>query len=101
MADFSHKINKVQEKVNDLYKQIQALEQEAKNNLRKSQETKGSAKEMYKQRCMLALKKKKQLETQVKTYNSHQNMLQQAAFNVEAASGHKEMVRIVLSSMRL
>lgn len=28
-------------------------------------------------------------------------MLQQAAFNVEAASGHKEMVRIVLSSMRL
>ena len=68
--------------------------------MRKSQETKGSAKEMYKQRCMLALKKKKQLETQVKTYNSHQNMLQQAAFNVEAASGHKEMVMTLLCSTK-
>lgn len=55
---------------------------------------------MYKQRCMLALKKKKQLETQVKTYNSHQNMLQQAAFNVEAASGHKEMVMPLLYSTK-
>jgi hypothetical protein len=82
MANISHKITKVEEKVNTIYKQIEGLELEAKNNLKKSQESKGSAKEMYKQRCLLALKKKKQLEQQVKTYNSHQNMLQQAVFTV-------------------
>lgn len=47
---------------------------------------------MYKQRCLAALKKKKQLEMQAKTYNSHQNMLQQAVFTAENVSGQKEMV---------
>jgi len=78
-----------------LYKQIEALELEAKNNLKKSQESKGSVKEMYKQRCLMALKKKKALETQVKNYNSHQNALNQVAFTAETINGHKEMVNLV------
>jgi hypothetical protein len=49
---------------------------------------------MYKQRCLLALKKKKQLEMQVKTYNSHQNMLQQAVFTAENINGQKDMVNM-------
>lgn len=49
---------------------------------------------MYKQRCLVALKKKKQLEMQAKTYNSHQNMLQQAVFTAENVSGQKEMVNM-------
>jgi phage shock protein A len=60
MANISHKITKVEDKLNSIYQQIEAAEQEAKNNLRKSQESKGSAKEMYKQRALIALKKKKQ-----------------------------------------
>lgn len=47
---------------------------------------------MYKQRCLMALKKKKALETQAKNYNSHQNALQKAAFTAETINGHKEMV---------
>jgi hypothetical protein len=47
---------------------------------------------MYKQKCMMALKKKKQYEQQAKTYNSHQNTLQQAAFTIENAGHHKEIV---------
>ena len=44
---------------------------------------------MYKQKCMQALKKKKQLEQQAKTLNAHQNTMQQAAFNLENAGNHK------------
>ncbi len=68
---------------------MEALEVEAKNYLAKSKEAKGSAKEMYKQKCLMALKKKKQLEQQAKSYNSHQNALQQAAFTVENV-GHQK-----------
>jgi hypothetical protein len=71
MASISHQITKVEGKVNAIYKQIEGLELEAKNNLKKSHENKGLVKDMYKQRCLLALKKKKQLEQQVKTYSSH------------------------------
>ena len=41
-----------------------------------------------------ALKKKKQLQQQVQKYNAHQNTLQQAAFNIESAQNHKEMVTL-------
>jgi len=40
---------------------------------------------MYKQKALMALKKKKQLMDQAKKYNVQQNMLQQAVFNKEAA----------------
>ena len=82
----------VEGKVNELYKKMEGLEQEAKNYLAKSQQTKGSTREMYKQKALMALKKKKQLMQQANKYNSHQNMLQQAVFTKEAAAGHKEMV---------
>ena len=82
-------------KVNELYKKIEALESEAKGYLEKSQQTKGSTKEMYKQKALMALKKKKQLMQQANKYNSHQNMLQQAVFTKEAAEGHKEMVIVL------
>ena len=77
-----------------MWKQIEGLDVEAKNLLQKSQQAKGSAKNMYKQKCLMALKKKKQLEQQVQKYNSQQNMMQQAVFNVEAAQNHKEMVHV-------
>ncbi len=96
MANIAQKITKVQEKVNTIYKQIDELQRQAKANLKKSQESKGSAKQMYKQRCLIALKKKKQLEAQAKTYNSHQNMLQQAVFVGENISGQKEMVILLI-----
>jgi hypothetical protein len=44
---------------------------------------------MYKQKCLMALKKKKQLEQQAKSYNSHQNALQQASFTMENVNNHK------------
>ena len=72
-----------------LYKQMEALEAEAKGYLHKSQQSKGSAKDMYKQKCLMALKKKKALEQQAKSLNAHQNILQQGIFNVEAANAHK------------
>jgi hypothetical protein len=40
---------------------MEGLEAEAKNWLSKSKEAKGSARDMYKQKCLMALKKKKQL----------------------------------------
>jgi len=52
---------KIDEKVTSIYKQIEALEAEAKTFLQKSQHSKGSAKDMYKQKCLMALKKKKAL----------------------------------------
>ena len=73
---------------------MEALESQAKNYLQKSKESKGSAKEMYKNKCLMALKKKKQLETQVKKYTQQQNMLQQAVFTKENVQAHKEMVKV-------
>ena len=35
---------------------------------------------MYKNKCLMALKKKKQLEAQVKKYTQQQNVLQGAVF---------------------
>lgn len=48
----------------------------------------------------MALKKKKQLEQQAKSYNSHQNALQQASFTMENVNNHKEMVKTRLFSMK-
>lgn len=79
----------IQEKVNKIYKQMEALEAEAKAFLQKSKASKGSARDMYKQKCLMALKKKKQLEQQAKSYNSHQNALQQASFTMENVNNHK------------
>ena len=44
MAHISNKITQIEDKINTLYKQIQGLEKEAKEYLKKSQESKGSAK---------------------------------------------------------
>jgi uncharacterized protein (DUF3084 family) len=89
MTNISHKINQVEDKISNLFKQCEALEAEAKANLLKSKESKGSAKEMYKQRCLLALKKKKAIEGQIKSLNGQQNMLQQAVFTTENIQNHK------------
>ena len=48
----------------------------------------------------MALKKKKQLEQQAQKYNAHQNTLQQAAFNIETANNHKEMVLFEILSTK-
>ena len=79
---------------------MEGLEAEAKNWLSKSKEAKGSARDMYKQKCLMALKKKKQLEQQAQKLNNQQNTLQQAVFNIESANGHKEMVVLGLCSTR-
>jgi hypothetical protein len=99
MAHLNTKIDQVHalpiqidSKVNTLWKQVEAQEAEAKNYLQKSQQSKGTAKEMYKQKAVMALKKKKQIQQQIQKLNSQQNMLQQAAFNVETVQGHKELV---------
>ena len=68
---------------------MEALDAQAKNYLSKTKESKGSAKDMYKQKCLMALKKKKQLQQQAQKLNNQQNMLQQAVFNIESASNHK------------
>ena len=68
---------------------MEALEAEAKNYLAKSKESKGSVRDMYKNKCLMTLKKKKQLEVQAKKYSQQQNMLQQAVFTTENVQGHK------------
>ena len=73
---------------------MEVLEQEAKNYLQKSKESKGSAKDMYKNKCLMALKKKKQLEAQVKKYTQQQNVLQGAVFAKQSVQAHKDMVNV-------
>jgi charged multivesicular body protein 5 len=47
---------------------------------------------MYKQRCIMVLKKRKQYEAQLKNYMTHQFTLNQVAFTSENIQNTLEMV---------
>jgi len=48
---------------------------------------------MYKQRCVMVLKKRKQYENQLKNYMTHQFTLNQVAFTSENIQNTLEMVQ--------
>ncbi len=58
----------------------------------KSKTAKGTSKQMYRQRCVQLLKKRKQYENQLKTYMSQQYTLDQVAFTKDSVQNHLEMV---------
>ena len=60
------------------------LDAEAKELLEKSKKSKGSAKEMYKQRCVNVLRKRKQYDNQLKNYMNQQFTLDQVGFTSES-----------------
>lgn len=71
------------------------LDNEAKELLEKSKKAKGSAKDMYKQRCVNVLKKRKQYDNQLKNYMNQQFTLDQVAFTSETIQGTIEMVKLI------
>ena len=60
------------------------LDAEAKELLEKSKKSKGSTKEMYKQRCVAVLKKRKMYDNQLKQAMNQQITLDQVAFTSES-----------------
>ena len=50
---------------------------------------------MYKQRCVMVLKKRKQYENQLKNYMTHQFTLNQVAFTSENIQNTLEMVKFL------
>ena len=76
----------------ELSETVTRLDNEAKELLEKSKKSKGSAKEMYKQRCVNVLKKRKQYDNQLKNYMNQQFTLDQVAFTSESIQNTIEMV---------
>lgn len=76
----------------ELSETVTRLDNEARDLLEKSKKAKGSAKDMYKQRCVNVLKKRKQYDTQLKNYMNQQFTLDQVAFTSESIQGTIEMV---------
>ena len=72
------------------------LDLEAKDLLEKSKKAKGSAKDMYKQRCVQVLKKRKQYDNQLKGYMNQQFTLDQVAFTSDNIQNTIEMVKNIL-----
>ena len=70
----------MENKVRELSETVSLLDNEAKELLEKSKKSKGSAREMYKQRCLMVLKKRKMYDNQLKNYMSQQMTLDQVAF---------------------
>ena len=56
------------------------MDNELKVLYEKSKTAKGSSKQMYRERCVQLLKKRKQYEQQLKNYMSQQFTLDQVAF---------------------
>ena len=63
----------------------------------KSKTAKGSSKQMYRQRCVQLLKKRKQYENQLRNYLSQQYTLDQVAFTKDTVQNNREMVRLRLN----
>jgi hypothetical protein len=61
----------------------------------RSKTAKGSSQQMYRQRCVQLLKKRKQYENQLKSYMSQQYMLDQVAFTKDSVQNNLEMVKKV------
>jgi charged multivesicular body protein 5 len=74
---------KMQVRINELEATIREVNDELKACFEKAKAAKGSAKEMYKAKCVQLVKKKKVYENQVKTLLGGQMMLDQAAFTTE------------------
>ena len=76
----------------ELSETVSKLDAEAKDLLEKSKKSKGSAKDMYKQRCMMVLKKRKLYDNQLKNAMNQQFTLDQVAFTSENIQNTLEMV---------
>lgn len=58
----------------------------------KAKTARGNSKQMYRQRCVQLLKKRKQYEGQLKNYMSQQYTLDQVAFTKDSVQNNLEMV---------
>jgi len=58
----------------------------------RSKTSKGSSKQMYRQRCVQLLKKRRQYENQLRNYLSQQYTLDQVAFTKDTVQNNLEMV---------
>jgi charged multivesicular body protein 5 len=87
-------VTQLENKVRELSETVTKLDNEAKDLLEKSKKAKGTTKEMYKQRCVNILKKRKQYDNQLKAYMNQQFTLDQVAFTSENIQNTIEMVTI-------
>ena len=76
---------------------ISIVDKEMKELYDKSKTAKGSSKQMYRQRCVQLLKKRKQYENQLRNYLSQQYTLDQVAFTKDTVQNNLEMVRLRLN----
>lgn len=60
----------------------------------KSKTAKGSSRQMYRQRCVQLLKKRRQYENQLRNYLSQQYTLDQVAFTKDTVQNNLEMVSL-------
>jgi len=86
--------------VRELSETVTKLDAEAKDLLEKSKKSKGSAKDMYKQRCVQVLKKRKQYDNQLKGYMNQQFTLDQVSFTSENIQNTIEMVAMILFRLK-
>lgn len=84
----------------ELSETVTKLDAEAKDLLEKSKKSKGSAKDMYKQRCVQVLKKRKQYDNQLKGYMNQQFTLDQVSFTSENIQNTIEMVAMILFRLK-
>lgn len=67
-------------KVRELSESITIVDNELKQLYDKSKTAKGSSKQMYRDRCVQLMKKRKMYEQQLKSFTSQQFTLDQVAF---------------------
>ena len=84
----------------ELSETVTKLDAEAKDLLEKSKKSKGSAKDMYKQRCVQVLKKRKQYDKQLKGYMNQQFTLDQVSFTSENIQNTIEIVAMILFRLK-
>ena len=72
---------KVEDKRKQIEQTMDKLQGEAKEYLAKAQATKGAQREMYKNKALMSLNKKKQYEKQMKGYMNQQMTLDQMQMN--------------------
>ena len=81
------KQREISEVINNIDKELVELYKKAKTS-------KGSTAQMYKQRCVMAMKKKKMYQDQLDTYMNQQFSLDQIAFTKENIQNTNETVSI-------
>ena len=89
-----HEITKIEGKLKQIEQTIDKLQAEAKEYLSKAQGVKGAQKDMYKNKALMALNKKKQYEKQMRGYMNQQMTMEQLKMNTEAIKGQREMVEM-------